>query len=81
MLVMNTSTGGITMAPGSPMTAEKAQQLVNNQKQVQQGQQQQTQQVIMQHQAIQQQAMQQMQFQAGQQQHIQPKMMSKCCIF
>ncbi|XP_017774346.1 PREDICTED: polyhomeotic-proximal chromatin protein-like isoform X7 [Nicrophorus vespilloides] len=76
MLVMNTSTG-ISMTPGSPMTVEKAQQIANQNKQVQQGQQQQQQQQVMMQSSIQQQnALQQMQFQAqAGQQHIQPKPM------
>lgn len=76
MLVVNNSGAMTTMTPGSPMTAEKVQQLANQAKnQVQQ----QTQQVLMQQQAIQQQqqqTMQQYQLQQGQQpQHIQPKPM------
>lgn len=80
MVVMNTSTGMTAMAPGSPMTPEKAQQLANQQNKNQQNQQQQ-QQVLMQQQAIQQQGLQQFQFQQGQQ-HIQPKpMMSTSSVF
>lgn len=81
MVVMNTSTG-MTMAPGSPLTPEKAQQLANQQnktqqnQQQQQAQQQQQQAVLMQQQAMQQQGLQQFQFQQGQQtQHIQSKPM------
>lgn len=63
MLVMNTSTG-MAMAPGSPMTAEKAQQLqAQNNKALQQQQQQ----AVM----LQQQAMQQQQQQTIQQLHFQ----------
>lgn len=76
MVVMNTSTG-MTMAPGSPMTAEKAQAIANQTKNQQAAQQQQA--VLMQQQAVhqqqQQQAIQQLQFQQQGQQHqqIQPK--------
>lgn len=81
MLVMNTSTG-MAMAPGSPMTAEKAQQLAaaQNSKALQQQQQQQQQQqaVMLQQQALQQQqqqqTIQQLHFQQqGQQANIQNK--------
>lgn len=87
MLVMNTSTGITTgMTPGSPMTPEKAQQIVNQQNknqqvQVQTANQQQMQQVAMQQQqALQQQQQQQQalqyQIQQGQQpQQIQAKPM------
>lgn len=82
MLVMNTSTGmTTTMAPGSPMTPEKVQQLANQQNKSQ-GQVTNTQQFVTmaQQQAIQQQqqqqALQQYQLQQGQQsQQIQSKPM------
>lgn len=82
MLVVNNSGAMTTMTQGSPMTADKVQQIVNQQNK-QSPQQQATQQVLMQ-QAIQQQqqqTMQQYQLQQGQQpQHIQPKpMMSTFC--
>ncbi|CAH2002081.1 unnamed protein product [Acanthoscelides obtectus] len=64
MLVMNSNGMTATMTPGSPMTAEKAQQLANQNKQQQQNQQQQ---VVLQQQQQQQQAQQQ----AQQQQQIQ----------
>nr|CAI5821366.1 unnamed protein product [Callosobruchus analis] len=71
MLVMNSNGMTATMTPGSPMTAEKAQQLANQNKQQQQQNQQQTQ-VVMQQQ--QQQAQQQAQQQQIQQQQNQQAM-------